>query len=208
MFNIVKIVSGLISCAAVFGLLSSIRGSQLGTQTTNEVFWKSFRVDGMEVEHFESLSDMKKSADLVIEGALIDFRLSREIRTAIGEDSVAYGLATVRVSRVLKGQVKAETVPVEFLMPDSPEALSSRVADLESTLPAGAIVLFLRDKGGRESGLYRTVNSWGLWASGGRGVIAPLVEGSPEADNSRSYVAELAGISDVAGLSQSIANGK
>jgi hypothetical protein len=184
-------------------------GSSGSPQTpAASAFWESLRITGMQVEHYDSLSSMTKSADIVASGMFVDFKLSREVQTSTGEDAVAYGVATLQVAKVLAGDAGKKAIAVEFLLPDAPLDLSKRIASMKAVLPAENVVVFLRHKGGGEAGLYRLVNSWGLWTSDNRTLTAPLVAVEAEADTGRTYTTELSKIADLDGLGDLIAKNR
>jgi hypothetical protein len=70
------------------------------------------------------------------------------------------------VSEVLGGSLPMTELVVEFMIVEKNErAAVTRIGELARVAPSGDMVLFLRHKGGKERGLYRLVNSAGLWAT-------------------------------------------
>lgn len=154
-------------------------------------FWETLRVEGDEVEYFPSLADMATSADAVVVGTFGGFSASRTIVGDAPEDSVFYAKAELVVSQVLTGRTQGDTMPVEFLLPIMPGDEDAIVQGMASSLPKGEMVLFLRAKlGTNESGLFRLVNSYGLWTQTARSALdTPLSELTPMATG--LYVGEL-----------------
>ena len=61
------------------------------------------------------------------------------------------------------------------------------------------VLVFLRDKGGAEAGLYRLVNSQGLWTSTARATVdAPLAEDAPGSGPYKNELAEISTIDELA----------
>lgn len=168
-------------------------------------FWSSFRISGaLEVEDYGSLREMADSADSVVLGSFTGFEMSRTLQGDAQEDVVNYGEATLAISTVLAGKPYGETVALEFLIPATTTADAERiVAELRGDLPTGEMVVFLRDKGGSESGFFRVTNSVGLWAATGRSALdTPLAEESPK--DSRLYEDELKGADSISELADLI----
>jgi hypothetical protein len=177
-------------------------GLSLGACSTSpqpgSTFWSTLNLGGAsEVEHFETVSQMIVSADATVVGTFDDFEKSRTIRGDASEDIVVYASVTLSISRVLAGEVPDMSVPVEFLIPATTEQEAEDViASFEGDLPAGEVIAFLRDKDGTESGLFRVVNSVGLWAATERSALdTPLAEIPPSM--SGLYADELDGVDSI-----------
>jgi hypothetical protein len=162
------------------------------------------RIEGDEVESFDSLKAMAKGADTVAVGTLKSFGVSRTIQSDAVQDSIVYGKATLQVTKQVAGKPVAAEVPVEFLLPYSPDEASRRAGEFNAAIPKGDVLVFLRAKRGPgEAGLYRLVNSEGLWTSTQRAALdAPLAEETPA-----QYKNDLAGTGSIAQLAEKLARG-
>jgi hypothetical protein len=167
-------------------------------------FFQTLRIEGDEVEGYDSLDAMAASATAVVVGRFDSFAVSRELRTDTAEDTLAYGGATLRVTRVLRGAQVSGAVPVEFILRATGDQAVAEAAELNRTLPAGDLVVFLRAKrGSGEAGLFRLANSHGLWASTPRSAVdAPLVD---EVDP--RYTRELDGVTSLDQLAERLSTG-
>jgi hypothetical protein len=167
-------------------------------------FFETLRIEGDEVEGYDSLEAMAASATAVVVGHFDSFEVSRVLRTDMAEDTTAYGKATLRVTRVLRGDPVGDTVPVEFVLPATGDQALAAAAELDRMLPHGEMVVFLRAKrGSAEAGLFRLVNSHGLWASTARSAVdAPLAE---EVDP--RYTRGLDGVASLDQLADRLAKG-
>lgn len=110
-------------------------------------------------------------------GEYIDFAESRKITTDTPEDVVTYAAATLAIKEVIRGDIADAQLPIEFPLTQPANQVEETIANLATQLPSGDMLLFLRHKGGEESGLYRLVNSTGLWfETEANGITAPLAE--------------------------------
>lgn len=139
-------------------------------------FWESLHVHGDEAEGYPSLSEMAEAADHVVLGTLSNFRLNRLIQTGSPEHVVHMGAADLKVSRVVRGSDPGKVVVLEFLLTGPQEHMAAKIRQQAEAMPTDPALFFLRHKGGSEAGLYRIVNSKGLWVSDGESVTAPLAE--------------------------------
>jgi hypothetical protein len=161
-------------------------------------FWPSLRVAGDEVESYATLSAMARNADAVVMGTFKSFSPSRTIRGDAPEDVVVYAKGELEIQRTLVKAAPSSTVALEFILPPGePDAL---VDQLNATLPREPMLVFLRAKRGKgEAGLFRVVNSRGLWAATERSAVdTPLAEES--AMSSGLYAKERAGVQSVGEL--------
>lgn len=167
---------------------------QTGSQTTD--VWEPLRVIGaLEAERYPSIAAMRDSADAVVAGSFVSFD-TRTFHGDAAEDVIVYLVATLRVDEVLAGSLAQPTVPLEFLVPSVVADDAPVLETLAATLPRSQMVLFLRHKGGAEAGLYRVVNSTGLWAPTKRsGLDTPLAEAAPELAG--AYNAELSHVTSM-----------
>lgn len=141
-------------------------------------FWDVLRIGGDEVEGWPTIGEMKASADAVVLGRFVSFALNRVVAGDAAESSVGYGAAEVQVAETISGITDGEPITLEFVLPGTAGDFEAVVKDLETSLPEGEILLFLREKRGTgEAGLFRLVNSNGLWATTARSdVDAPLAD--------------------------------
>ncbi len=170
--------------------------------------WETLRITGDEVEGYATLSDMAGSADAVVLGTINGVSLGRTIQGDAPEDQVFYAQLDIHVDETLTGtNLTDDTIPMELLVlaPTSDAALKV-IADLSASTVGSEFLVFLRDKGGSESGLYRPVNSNGLWTGTSRGALdTPLAESTPESQG--LYQDELNGSSQLQDLAALVRNG-
>ncbi|NOK61382.1 MAG: hypothetical protein GFH27_549305n151 [Chloroflexi bacterium AL-W] len=88
-------------------------------------------------------------------GEFIDFAESRKITTDTPEDVVTYAAATLAIKEVIRGDIADAQLPIEFPLTQPANQVEETIANLATQLPSGDMLLFLRHKGGEESGLYR-----------------------------------------------------
>lgn len=142
----------------------------------DDPFWSVLRVHGDETEGYATLSEMKTAADATVVGRIASVGLERQLHGDATEDQVFYVSVVLDVEEVLAGVTEGDRVPIEFLLaaPDA-ETADALVASLASSLPTDLALVFLRAKSGQgEEGLYRLVNSDGLWMKTDRaGVDTP-----------------------------------
>lgn len=175
------------------------------TSAPTDSAYAALRVQGLEVESYGSLREMAGGADLVVIGKFTSFDISRTIQGDAAQDVVVYGKATLVVTRKVVEEPVATELPVEFLLPYGPDEAAAKAAEFAAGLPQEEVLVFLRHKGGAEAGLYRLVNSQGLWTSTVRATLdAPLAE---EAPGSGPYKGELAGIGSIDELADQLSTG-
>lgn len=158
-------------------------------------FWPALRVAGDEVEGYATLSEMAQKADAVVMGTFKSFSPSRTIQGDAPEDVVVYAKGELEIQRNVVGAAPGRTVALEFILPPGEaDALAGR---LSAKLPRGPMLVFLRAKrGDGEAGLFRVVNSRGLWAATERSAVdTPLAEEPPT--SSGLYADERAGVQSV-----------
>ncbi len=139
-------------------------------------FWTALRIDADEVEGYASLAEMHAQADAVVVGRLTSFEPGRVFQGDAAEDKVGYAVAKVEVVELIRGGDLADGLPLEFLLSSGKTDFEAQVTALAADLPEERVVLFLRAKrGSGEEGLWRVVNSKGLWAATSRAFVdAPL----------------------------------
>ncbi len=146
------------------------------------------------MENYASLDEMKASSDSVVVGTLGGFSVGRQIRGDAAEDVVTFINASILIDKTVAGRDLGESVSLEFLGPAIPDQAEEMVNQLNSTLPKGeAVLLFLRDKAGKEAGIFRVVNSTGLWAETSRSTLDTPMTFEPPSEES-PYEDEIQGI--------------
>jgi hypothetical protein len=188
-------VLGLLTVAVAMALTAcDSTGGQ--TASSDERFWSNFRTSAREAENFPSLKDMEASADAVVTGRFGPFAVGRTIQGDAAEDVVVFLETDFRIGETLAGTDYGSSVPLEFLGPADPNEADDRVQELNASLPAQRMVVFVRDKGGSEAGLFRVVNSTGLWAATSRSPVdTPLAFEVPQ--ETGLYARELARIGSI-----------
>ena len=120
---------------------------------------------------------MTRAADIVGVGRIISFDMSRIIQGDSPDDRAGYGAARIELDEAISGRAQDEPFTVEFVLGGHPDKYESLIKELQESLPDGPVLVFLRHKGGNEAGLFRLVNSRGLWTSTARSEVdAPLTE--------------------------------
>ncbi|MEU9508540.1 hypothetical protein AB0D32_19955 [Micromonospora sp. NPDC048170] len=176
-------------------------------QNSDERFWQTFRISGDEVEPYVSLDSMAQTADATV---LARFGKVGKVRTitAEGNDTVHYVSVELTVTRELAGKGGLPSVvPLEFMViPGRGQSIDEVTGKLSASLPKDDMILFLRAKKGTgETGLYRVVNSRGLWASTSRDTLdTPLAE-EPVKDEAQ-YKSDLAKVSTIPELANLVDN--
>jgi hypothetical protein len=175
---------GLLLVVAVTGCTG---GSQAPGPTA---FWDALRLNGAdEAEGWATFREMEAAADIVMVAEVVSFGLSRTIQGDAQEDLVGYGKAEFKVIETLRGKPPEGLVPVEFLLGGNPRDYAARAEQIGRAVPKGRFLVFLRHKGGSEAGLYRLVNSNGVWGEGqGSTIEAPV----SDSEHGTPYQAELA----------------
>jgi hypothetical protein len=108
-------------------------------------FWRAHSFfGGLPLEAYDNLSDLTRSADVVVLGTIADVRGGREFEGSPG-DFVAYAEVTVDVSEIVAGSrvdsQASDHLRLEVLLPDGFTA-----EDLAAFRPTHAHLLFLRSK--------------------------------------------------------------
>jgi hypothetical protein len=171
-----------------------IAAAALACSAPRPVFWERFGPFDLEVDRFDSMLDMMAVSDAVVVASVRDVAVNREIRGQ-GADVVTMIKVELAVTRVIHGAA-AEAVPLEFIG-GSPDQTAAFVDELNEIRPVDASVVFLHEKQGEgEEGLYRVMNSTGLWTPTSRANLdTPLREESPL--DAGLYADELANIDEL-----------
>lgn len=176
------------SAAVLLGLLLALAsaGCTGGEPAQRRVvFWDELRIDGAdEAEGWGTFGEMKAAADVVVVAEIASFEMSRTFQGDAEEDLVGYGRANLKVIESLQGDPPEGLVPVEFLLGGDPESYQATADAIGKAVPGGRFLVFLRAKRGKgEDGLFRLVNSTGLWGPvDGATIGAPMSDpefGSP-----------------------------
>lgn len=144
----------------------------------DEAFWSELRLAGgaVEAEQYDSAKAMVEAADFVAQGRFVGTKGVRLIQGDAAEDQVFLAQLVFEVGQVVNGPDSDPTIIVEFLVGSASEKEAQAVVDvLQKATPETGILLFVRHKrGAQESGLYRPINSLGLWAEREGKPNAPL----------------------------------
>lgn len=185
----------VLGAAIAIAIIGSCAAPSLPAPPNAANFWDALRITGDEAEGYASLTEMSQGADFVVIGKFAPRLSTRTVQGDAAEDKVAYLVTSVEVSRVLAGTLIDPIVPMELLLGHGMPA-ADEMAKLEEALPDGDMVIFVRAKRGKaEGGLYRPVNSYGLWASSSRGPLdTPLSEFEPQVSIYQVEIASLASV--------------
>lgn len=134
-------------------------------------FWPTLQIVADEAEGYSSLAEMAGGADHVVVGRMSNFRLNRRIQGDAREDVVHMVAVDIDVEQVVRGVDPGKRVVLEFLLPGRPDQVAAKVQQQAASIPQAPMLFFLRQKG---AGLYRIVNSLGLWLADAGSVHAPL----------------------------------
>jgi len=186
-----------------FLLAACVAASTIGSgprAQPDEDYWNALRVPGAnEVEDYGSFGDMAASADLIVRGRLGTLEVGRIIRGDAEEDVVAMTSAGVFDAQILAGTGPTDGLAVEFLAPFPATSVQGILDRANAASPSGDVLLFLRDKGGAESGIFRLVSATGLWEINEGRPRAPLAEANGLGPNHR-FAGELTDVSSFDGL--------
>lgn len=192
--------------AVLVFVAGSCHGAGASGSDAGEVseFWSILRVAGVEAERFLTFEEMADSADIVAMGRFAGFTDVRVITTDTEEDIVFLGVGTIEITDFIAGREPSdiESVTIEFLLPVfTLEDAEKLVFDqLAAFTPKQELLLFLRHKGPPgEVGLYRAVNSLGIWFDDvDAGLVAPLALDPDEAHEFSHTIADATSVSDIA----------
>lgn len=174
--------------------------------TDSESFWGPLRIDAREAEVYSTLKDLKTAADSVVVGTLGEFSVGRRIQGDAAEDVVTFVTSEVAIERTLAGRDLGSSVPLEFLGPAQPTDAEAMVSQLNAALPSGEVLMFLRDKGGEEAGLFRVVNWSGLWAETERASVDTPMTFEPPSDSTSRFWEEVRGFESLDALIEYISS--
>lgn len=192
MMKYMRKIASIVLRATLAGVSMFVLGIVISQQFTvadrvdvTQTFWQTLTVKADEVEGFESLQSMAAESDCVLRAHIVGSGISRQIQGDAEEDVVTFFGAKLDVSDVIRGENCSDVGFVEFLLPVSAERAEETAQTLSQQLPQEELILALRNKGGDESGLYRLVNSRGLWIQSGEGVHTPLATDEHESGPAR-----------------------
>lgn len=156
----------------------STQPESAATEQLEDPFFDSLRVLGEDAEVYDGFQSLSDASDIVALGSITDFHDVRLFQGDAVEDKVFYGQARFEIVEFVEGRQRmddAKSVTMEFILPSSDlESANRELKRLNENTPDGMLLAFLRDKGSGEAGLYRAVNSFGLWMDGINGLDAPL----------------------------------
>lgn len=150
--------------------------------------WSSLAIDGLEVETFDDLAPMARSANVAAVAKVLDVQGGRDIVDTDGKevDRVQFLTVTLAVEEVLQGAVVdgAETLRLEF-GPFDPAYLASRDNGFDKLVGSRGLFLLRLKGAGSPEGLgrspeelarkvYRVVTSNGLFTDSNGRVGMPL----------------------------------
>jgi hypothetical protein len=168
--------TGLRLLVAVVGVAGGAACSAGNSE--DEAFWSELRLAGgaVEAEQFNSAKEMVEASDFVVQGRFVGAKGVRLIQGDAAEDQVFLAQLLFEVDRVVNGPDGDPTLIVEFLIGSASEKEAQVVVDvLQEATPESGLVMFVRHKrGAQEAGLYRPINSLGLWAEHDGKPNAPL----------------------------------
>lgn len=141
-------------------------------------FFEGLRIGGDEAEGWETIAEMKAESDVVGVATFESFELGRTLQGDAIEDVIAYGEARLTFKETISGEAPGGQVAVEFVLPGNAREQAATAERLADDLPVGDVLVFLRAKrGAGEDGLFRLVNSTGLWTATTRAALdAPLAD--------------------------------
>lgn len=193
-----RLLIGTVSlgAAAVLGTVAGVSVFGDDTPTTEPVNsigepisdpWSSLSMEGLEVESFDGLAPMARSADVAAVAKVVEVQRGRDIMDSDGEevDRVQFLTVTLAVEEVLQGAVVdgADTLRLEF-GPFDPAYLSTNTSFDKLVDSRGLFFLRLKGAGSPEGPgrvpeelarkVYRVVNSSGLLTDNQGGVGVPL----------------------------------
>ena len=179
-------------------------GGQPGAETDGEAgvgeaarsadaFWKVLEIEGEWIESYDTISELVNASDIA---ALCEFDRA-EVEVAFqgdAEEDVVYQVVlTLRVVELFVGAGNPEEVRLSVILPRAlgSEALEQQLATLNGQAPTEPFVVVTRDT---ETGTFRPINGYGIWASTSRTQIdAPLNPDPPLEDG--VFVSEVRGMS-------------
>lgn len=168
-----RLIATLIAAMAVSGLACTTQ-----PHPSSMAFFEGLRIGGDEAEGWGTIAEMKADSDVVGVATFLRFELGRTLQGDAIEDVMAYGEATLTFKETISGEAPGEQVAVEFVLPGNVREQAATAERLADDLPVGDVLVFLRAKRGTgEDGLYRLVNSTGLWTATTRAALdAPLAD--------------------------------
>jgi hypothetical protein len=136
-------------------------------------FWSYFAADYEWVEHHATLKDAVAGSDAALLGKLTSAAKGVVIQGDAIEDVYTEVDITVEVIDPIHGDALAMRTLQLTLPPPTQRVTDELLASMNGALPVSPVLLILRK---RESGKYRVVHGYGLWAQTIRGAVdAPLV---------------------------------
>lgn len=150
-------------------------GNSLPSRTPLSIsssFWRLLSINALEAEHYDSLSSMTTSSEVVVVGTITGISATRSFGGPEDAEVIRLAALEISVSKVLSGNLKSTggSLLVEVTLPGG-----RSVDQLRSALPPEEAIYFLRNKGTEATSLdftpdqitaeapyYRMVSSQGL----------------------------------------------
>lgn len=197
----------LVVVLAALALASSLAIRPRGVPPA-DAFWERLGIAGLETSNFESLKEMLGASDAVVVAKVASVDISRTVQGDAVDDVVTYAQVSLEVIRVISGDAPA-VVPLEFLLGATPEQAAADVKTLRQSMPSGSALYFLHEKRGKgEQGIYRVVNSAGLWTATSRGSLdTPLREETPADGQFAAEITNVQSVEEMAELVASLSGG-
>jgi len=166
-------LSLVICILAACGGVDTQRASDRTSDSLESRFWEQYQFSAFEVEAYSSIEDMARAADAVVSAQIVSVGPGRVFQGDTPEDRVYYASLGLQVEEQLLGAQVKSPLEVELLLPQvfDDQGFQLAVTELAGWVPKGKILVFLREKNDPDPGVYRPVNSVGLFASTDRADI-------------------------------------
>lgn len=144
----------LVTVILLASLTAAVASADRRTQSrmeSSDAFWASLRFEGVEAEHYVSLQDMSRSAELVVTATIEDVIPSRAVGGKADAEIVRFAVILLNVQAVIRDHSQAiGPLKLEVTVPGGADAIDR----LRATMPTEQSLYFLRNKGSE-------VASWG-----------------------------------------------
>lgn len=151
------------------GTAPSGGGSEVSTSLTGPFYDLYQGESEQDAVRFNSVSEMASASNVIAIGRFVGFGLSRQVPGSVSNPPVTYAAAEFSVEQYAKGQDTGEPITLEFV------SSSDNISLIAAALPTERMLVFLSQKtGADEVGLYRLVNSDGLFVEVQDGIARPF----------------------------------